>query len=181
MDTPTQKTYIPKLKNLTKTKKEYELAYEDKIYKFEFEVNNNEIKFILTKLSEISYYNYIRKYNYDEIINDLNLSKDFDNIEKIFEYLDIKGCEIFDDIKNKKLVINNKETIILYENENKNEDIIKILIDEINKIKKICNELKNMNEDKENQIKEIKNKLLNLNGINLKYELDKEWQETNIF
>jgi len=93
MDTPTQKTYIPKLKNLTKTKKEYELASEDKIYKFKLELNNNEMIFILTKLSEISYYNYIRKYNYDEIINDLNLSKDlYDNIEKIFEYLDIKVC-----------------------------------------------------------------------------------------
>ena len=141
MDSPTQETYIPKSKNITKTKKEYELVYEDKLYKFELELNNNGINFILTKLSEISYYNYIRKYNYDEIINDLYLSKDlYDNIEKIFEYLDIKECKIFDDNKNKKLVINNKETIILYENENKNEDIIKILIDEINKIKKICNE-----------------------------------------
>ena len=102
MDTPTQKSYIPKLKNITKTKKEYELKYEDKKYNFEIEVNNNELIFILNKLSEMSYYNYIRKYNYNEIINDLNLSKDiYDNIKKIFEYLNIKEYEIYDDNKNK--------------------------------------------------------------------------------
>ena len=65
--------------------------------------------------------------------------------------------------------------------------MIKILIDEINKIKKICNEqskeikeLKNMNEDKDNQIKEIRDKILRDNGINLVYECDKVGDE-NVF
>ena len=81
----------------SKKKKVYELNYEDKKYNFEIEVNNDELIFTLTKLSEISYYNYIRKYNYNEITNDLNLSKDiYNNIEKIFEYLDIKEYEIYD-------------------------------------------------------------------------------------
>ena len=124
------------------------MNYEDKIYNFEIEVNNNESIFILNKLSEISYYNYIRKYNYNEIINDLNLSKDiYDNIEKIFDFLSIKEYEIYDDNKNKKLKINNKEIIILYENENKNEDMIKTLIDELIKLKKYAM----------NKIKKLKN------------------------
>ena len=97
----------------SKKKKVYELNYEDKKYNFEIEVNNNELIFTLTKLSEISYYNYIGKYNYNEITKDLNLSIDiYNNIEKIFEYLDIKEYEIYDDNKNKKLKINNKEIII---------------------------------------------------------------------
>ena len=178
MDTHTE-YYTPKLKNITNTKKEYELNHEDNIYKFEFEANNNEIIFKLTRISEISYYNYIRKYNYNEIINDLNLSKDiYNNIEKIFEYLDIKEYQIFDDNRNKKLKINQKDEIVLYEN--KNEDMMNIMIEEINKIKKICikqedeiKELKKSNEDKDNQIEELKeriNKLIKENEINLIYE-----------
>ena len=125
-------------------KKEYDLYSNNKKYKLTIEIKKEDILFTLEILSEISCYNYINKYKYNNLIKDLNLSIETNNdINKILEYFDSKisknNYKIIDENQNKKLIINNKEIIILKETliYNNNDDIIKILIKEINSIKEI--------------------------------------------
>ena len=150
------------IKTQKEDKKECELEINNKRYKLSIEVKMDEIIFKIRIISEISFYNYIRKYKYNDIIKELNLPKDkYDNLSKILNYF--KEYEIKEDGINKKLIINNKDMIILYKN--KNEEIIEILIEEMNMIKGMNNEqskkiknLEKMNEEKDNKIKEIENK-----------------------
>ena len=113
------------------SKNEYELDAENKKYKLKIEINMDKIIFNLRNISEISYYNYIRKYGYEEIVEEFKLPKDiYSNLRKIFDYFNLREYKIKDANKNKKLIINDKYTIKLYEN--KEKDITDILIDKIN-------------------------------------------------
>ena len=126
--TEEQETIEPEI--VKELKKEYELNDENKKYKLKIELNINEIIFELNLISEISYYTYIKKYKYNEIRKDLNLSYyKYNDITKIYNYFDIKTYKIIDENRNKKIIINDKDIILLYEKENKN--IINILINEI--------------------------------------------------
>ena len=88
-----QETIEPEINK--ELKKEYELNVDNKIYKLKVELNINEIIFELNLISEISYYNYIRKYKYNELIKELNLSNNiYNDIIKIYNYLDIKEYKI---------------------------------------------------------------------------------------
>ena len=58
-------------------------------------MNIDEIIFELNLISEISYYNYIRKYKYNDIIKELGLSNNkYDDIINIYNYFDIKEYKI---------------------------------------------------------------------------------------
>ena len=149
--------------DIANTKIDYEIKCLDKMYKLEIEIFNNEIIFKLSNLNEISFYNYISKYNYEQLIKDLKLN----NIE---QFLDIKEYDIYDDGQNKILQIRNHlEMIILYKNEIKNDEMMKLMIDEINKQGKEIRELKG-----------TINNLIKENGIKLIYECEND-KETNIF
>ena len=154
-------------------KKEYELNQENKKYNLEIELTSNTIIFELKIISEISYYIYSRKYTYNDIIKDLNLSVNiYDDLSKVFEYIEIDEYQIIEENKNKKIKINNKGTILLYEK--KNPDIQKILINElhitkteINKQNEKINELFKINREKDKKIKYLESKC-----NNIKKELD---------
>ena len=196
-----QETIEPENGKEMKLKKEYEWIEENKKYKLKIELNINEIIFELNLISEISYYTYIKKYKYNEIRKDLNLSYyKYNDITKIYNYFDIKTYKIIDENRNKKIIINDKDIILLYENENKN--IINILINEINKMKEInnkqnekINELIKINENQDNKINNLETNYNNLkeelklindiiykkgNVINLIYECEYEGNH-NIF
>ena len=141
-----QETIEPEYEEI---KKEYEMKInEDKL---RIEINNNEIKFIL--MIGISNYKYEKKYKYEEIRKELIL--DYKDIKEVYEYLIKSEYEIKKD--EKKIIINKNKEIELEEKKLKNEEIIKILIDEIKEMKdnsnKRINELIKMNEKKRKENK----------------------------
>ena len=188
-----QETIEPEFEEKKDLEKEFKINEDNKSYQLKIILNNNQILFELNLISEISYYNYIRRYNYYDIMKDLNLSKDkYDNITKIFNHIDNENYKVLDDKNNKKLIINNKDTITLYENKNKYDDIIKILINEINILKEEnkkqnneINKLNTINKEKDDEIKKVVSKYNDLDKrlnitqdllfkkeyeINIKYE-----------
>ena len=64
------------------SKKLYEIKINDN--KLRIEINNDEIIFIL--ILGISYYKYIKKYKYDEIIKELDIL-DYKDINEVYEHL----------------------------------------------------------------------------------------------
>ena len=108
------------------TKKEYEIKKGDN--KIRIEINNDEIIIIL--IIGLSYYKYIKKYKYEEIVKELELYE-YNNIKEIYNYLIKSEYKIINKEKIKKIIINDKEM-----NLNKkiltNEELLKILINEIN-------------------------------------------------
>ena len=128
-----------------KIKREYEMKIDDN--KLRIEINNDEIIFIL--MIGIPEYKYIKKYKYNEIIDELNLLQ-YKNIGHLYEYLIKSEYKIIDE--EKKIIINNKNEIKLNEKILTNEEMIKLLISEIKEIKeknnKRINELIKMNEEK---------------------------------
>ena len=159
-----QETTEPEFMKGIELKKEYELKEENKIYKLKIELDKDEIIFELNLISELSYYNYIKRYEYKDLRKKLNLPENiYNNITKIFNYLDLIEYKIIDGKGNKKIIINNKDKIIL--DENKNKDIINLLINEINNIKEInnkqdekINNLIKLNIEKDTQINNLKSK-----------------------
>ena len=110
-------------------KKEYEINIDDN--KIRIEITNEEITFIL--MIDISYYKYIKKYKYNEIIKELNI--EYKDIEKLYEYLIRSEYKIIKE--KKKIIINNKE-ITMNQKKLTNEEVIKLLIAEIKNIIKKC-------------------------------------------
>ena len=119
--------------------------------KLRIEINNNKISFILT---DISYYKYIKEYNYDEIAQELNLLQ-YKDINSIYNYL-IK-CEFKINNDEKKVIINDKE-VKLNEVLLTNDEIIKILMDEIKNQNNKMNELIKDNKDKDDKINNLEYK-----------------------
>ena len=177
-----QETITPEYEEI---KKEYEIEINNN--KLKIEINNDEIIF---KLLGLSCFKYIKRYKYDEIIKELNILENKD-IKSVYNYLIKSEYKI----KDKKIIINNKNEIELNEKILTNEEMIKILIDEIKEIKEErikekenIKELIKMNENKENEIKILENKynelkekideleenILQKDGINLIYETEKE-------
>ena len=137
-------------------KKEYEIKIDDN--KIRIEITNEEITFIL--MIDISYYKYIKKYKYNEIIKELNI--EYKDIEKLYEYLIRSEYKIIKE--KKKIIINNKE-ITMNQKKLTNEEVIKLLIAEIKEIKEMkvksdkrIDELIKKNEEKEKDINSLKNK-----------------------
>ena len=159
-----QETTKPEFMKGIELKKEYELKEENKIYKLKIELDKDEIIFELNLISELSYYNYIKRYDYNDLRKKLNLPTNiYNNLTKIFNYIDLIEYKIIDGKGNKKIIINNKDKIIL--DENKNKDIINLLINEINNIKEInnkqdekINNLIKLNIEKDTQINNLKSK-----------------------
>ena len=101
-----------------------EIRIDDK--KLEIELDKNKI--IFTLMIGISYNIYQKEYEYEDLIKELNISK---NIKDIYEDI-IKGkVEI---INEDKIRINDKE-IKLYEKKLTTEGIIKVIIEKIKEIK----------------------------------------------
>ena len=63
-------------------KEEYEIRIDDN--KLRIEINNDKI--IFTLILGLSYYKYIKKYKYNEIIKELDIREKKD-IKEIYEYL----------------------------------------------------------------------------------------------
>ena len=139
-----QETIIAEYEDI---KKEYEIKINND--KIRIEINNDEIIFIL--MIGLSYYKYIKKYKYEEIIKEFDLL-DIKDIKEVYEYLIRSKYEIIKE--EKKIIINKNKEIKLEEKIIKSEEMIKILINEINEIKdknnEKINELKILNEEKEN-------------------------------
>ena len=120
--------------------------------KLRIEINNDKIMFIL--ITGISYYKYIKEYNYDEIVKELNLSEN-KNINNIYNDLIKSEYTIISD--EKKIIINDKE-IKLNEKMLTNYEIIRILMDEIKNQDEKINELIKNNEDKDDKINKLEYK-----------------------
>ena len=84
-------------------KSEYKIKINDN--KLRIEMINDEIIFIL--LIDLSY-KYIKKYKYNEIINELNLKENKD-IKELYLYLIKSEYKIIDE--EKKIIINNNKEI----------------------------------------------------------------------
>ena len=117
--------------------------------KLRIEVNNNKIIFTLT--TEISYYKYIKEYDYDEIVKELNLFE-YKDINNIYNYLIKSEYTIIKD--EKKIIINDKE-IKLNEKLLTNDEIIKMIMDEIMNQNEKINELDNLENKRKSEIKLI--------------------------
>ena len=155
-----QKIITPEYEDI---KEEYEIKINNN--KLKIEINNDEIIFLLIK--GLTYFKYIKRYKYEEIIKELNILENND-IKSVYNYLIKSEYKI----KDKKIIINNKNEIELKEKTLTNEEMIKILIEEIkeikeksNKEKERINELIKMNENKENEIKILENKYNELKEI----------------
>ena len=188
--------------------KEYELNLEKDTYLLKIDIISKErISFNIRQINNISYYYFYQEYDYQTLIKELVLpAQHYDNIEKIYKFYDTS-------IEKKKVVLNydkeKKEMILLLkinimfdeiesklylkENQLTNEEMIKILFNEIRDIKTkkllplnpINNENNNIKENTNN--KELINLINNKDDIinklvtkNEKMELQiKELKEEN--
>ena len=148
-----QETIVPESEEI---KEVCEIKINDN--KIKLEINNDEIIFIL--IIRLSYFKYIKRYKLNEIIKELNILENKD-IKNIYNYLIKSEYKI----KDKKIIINNKNEIELKEKTLTNEEMIKILIEEIKEIKEerikekeSIKELIKMNENKVNEIRMLENK-----------------------
>ena len=94
-----QETITPEYEEI---KKEYEIEINDN--KLKIEINNDEILFILNM--GISYYKYIKKYKYEELIKELNILE-YKDIKNIYEYLIKSEYKIINNIIIKILILLN--------------------------------------------------------------------------
>ena len=149
------------------------------------EINNDKIIFIL--ITGISYYKYIREFNYEEAVKELNLFE-YKDIHDIYNYLIKNEYKIIEDERIKKIVINNKE-IILNEKNLSNEELIKLLMAEIKNQNEKIDKLFKMNEEKDDKINKLTeniNELYNIKKdkkkeINLIFTINSEAKEYDIF
>ena len=139
--------------------------------------SNDKLFFKLRKSDSIQLYHYIKEYKYDDILNLLLLhKKHYENLSKIFIFCDKainnKKVSLVYNENKKIMILKLKRTldfeefecdIELNETKIKNEEIFKLLIDEINM-------LKNSKGNNENNkyIEEINN-LTKKNNENEKY------------
>ena len=100
--------------NKIELKKEFELNIDEQKYKIIIELYQDEITFELILESELSCYNYIKRYNYESAIKELNLLKnDYNNLKQIYNYINIKEYKIINKQENKMLILDNKHKILL--------------------------------------------------------------------
>ena len=213
MDAP--KPYSPLLCQKVQRKfletKEYEIPYQGDTYKLIMTTFPEEtINFDIRQTNNITYKYYQKEYTFKDIANTLILPQQlYNNITKVLKYLD-------KEINNKDLIIKKEKNdngvmqivltikkqidyeifeikIIIDEKEINQHDMIRILIEEINNIKKShTNIIPNQNIAKDNnndpnhqkkleeKIKQLEEKLENQNKeiIKIKQERAKEQKET---
>ena len=183
------KASTAKIENETYFKKTYILKNNDKLYRLIVEIKDNEVLFELYSISEISYFNYIGKYDYNDIIKQFKISSSntFDLI-KIFNYIYLQRNQIIEEEEKNlmRIIINKQYEILLYKNKIKNDNMIEILINEINKEKGLVNTLIKSNEEKDNKIEDLKSNHFNLlfsvisRFINLESKIKKLENKINI-
>ena len=130
--------------------KEYELILDKDTYSLVIEIISKEkISFNIRQVNNISYSYFYQEYDYETLIKELVLpAQHYDNIEKIFKFYDIalekKKVVLIYDNEKKAMILSLKITIFFDDIESKlaleekqltNEEMIKILFNEIRDIK----------------------------------------------
>ena len=173
-ETPMQLAIIIGRGNLIESKK-YELKLREDTYSLLIERFENLISFKIRQINNICLYQYFREYKYEDILNLLSLIKNqYGDLSKIFIYFDkmINKQKVFLDYnnQNKLMILKVKRTvdieefecnIELEETKLENDEINKLLIEEIKILK-----MNNNNQEEENKFKEIINNLTEINKQN---------------
>ena len=102
----------------------------------------------------------------------------YNDIKEVYNYLINNKYKIIKE--DKKIILNNKE-IILYEKQLTNEELLKVLVEEIREIK---DDNKNINENREVNKKDNDNEIKKLENIynelkDLAYEVDDDIKNQN--
>ena len=195
-ETPMQLAIIIGRGNLIESKK-YELKLREDTYSLLIERYENLISFKIRQINNICLYQYFREYKYEDILNLLSLIKNqYGDLSKIFIYFDkmINKQKVFLDYnnQNKLMILKVKRTvdieefecnIELEETKLENDEINKLLIDEIkilkmnnnkqieeNKYKEIINNFTEINKQNKEYIKKLEEKIIKLEKTSLNSE-----------
>ena len=156
--------------------KEYELNLDKDTYLLKMDLySNQKISFTIRQTNNISFYYFYKEYSYEELIKNLFLPvQQYDNIKKVFSFYDtaiIKNKVTLIQEKEKKNMILLLKIALFFEdieaklflNEIKltNEEMLKILFDEIRQIKIKGLPTNNKNEKKENINDNNNNEIIN--------------------
>ena len=182
--------------NLIESKK-YELKLREDTYSLLIERFENLISFKIRQINNICLYQYFREYKYEDILNLLSLIKNqYEDLSKIFIYFDkmINKQKVFLDYnnQNKLMILKVKRTvdieefecnIELEETKLENDEINKLLIEEIkilkmnnnkqieeNKYKEIINNFTEINKQNKEYIKKLEEKIIKLEKTSLNSE-----------
>ena len=196
-ETPTPLEIVIGRGNLIESKK-YELKLREDTYSLLIERFENLISFKIRQINNICLYQYFREYKYEDILNLLSLIKNqYGDLSKIFIYFDkmINKQKVFLDYnnQNKLMILKVKRTvdieefecnIELEETKLENDEINKLLIEEIkilkmnnnkqieeNKYKEIINNFTEINKQNKEYIKKLEEKIIKLenNSVNSEY------------
>ena len=195
-ETPMQLAIIIGRGNLIESKK-YELKLREDTYSLLIERYENLISFEIRQINNICLYQYFREYKYEDILNLLSLIKNqYEDLSKIFIYFDkmINKQKVFLDYnnQNKLMILKVKRTvdieefecnIELEETKLENDEINKLLIEEIkilkmnnnkqieeNKYKEIINNFTEINKQNKEYIKKLEEKIIKLEKTSLNSE-----------
>ena len=195
-ETPMQLAIIIGRGNLIESKK-YELKLREDTYSLLIERYENLISFKIRQINNICLYQYFREYKYEDILNLLSLIKNqYEDLSKIFIYFDkmINKQKVFLDYnnQNKLMILKVKRTvdieefecnIELEETKLENDEINKLLIEEIkilkmnnnkqieeNKYKEIINNFTEINKQNKEYIKKLEEKIIKLEKTSLNSE-----------
>ena len=195
-ETPMQLAIIIGRGNLIESKK-YELKLREDTYSLLIERFENLISFKIRQINNICLYQYFREYKYEDILNLLSLIKNqYGDLSKIFIYFDkmINKQKVFLDYnnQNKLMILKVKRTvdieefecnIELEETKLENDEINKLLIEEIkilkmnnnkqieeNKYKEIINNFTEINKQNKEYIKKLEEKIIKLEKTSLNSE-----------
>ena len=171
--------------------KEYELNLDQDTYSLKIEVISKEtISYYLRQINNISFTYYYKEYNYETLVKELVLpAQHYDNIEKIFKFYDTaiekkKVVLNYDKEKNQMILLLNitvflddiESKLCLEPNQITNEQMLKILFNEIRELKaKKFLQVNEPNKPKE----ENNNNIINNDAINKLEEKNKQ-METKI-
>ena len=161
-------------KKLIQTK-EYNYQIKADTFKLKIDAYSNQtIHFYLKQTNKISIYYYEKNFTYDQILNTLNLSKKInDDIIKVFAFYNMaitkKKVILKEDTKKKQMILNMEKeidfvmvqcNIEMDQKQIKNEDMIRIMAEEINKINNIqTNNVTSKNDKNDERIYKIEEKL----------------------
>ena len=161
-------------KTLLQTK-EYEYQINSDTYTLRINAYSDQtIQFYLKQTNKIPIYYYEKNFTYDQIINTLKLMKElYNDITKVFSFYDIsitkKKIILKEDIKKKQMILNMQKeidymliqcNIEMDQKQLKNEDMIQIITEEINKLKNIQKiNTENQNQKNEEKVNKIEAKL----------------------
>ena len=195
-ETPMQLAIIIGRGNLIESKK-YELKLREDTYSLLIERFENLISFKIRQINNICLYQYFREYKYEDILNLLSLIKNqYGDLSKIFIYFDkmINKQKVFLDYnnQNKLMILKVKRTVDieefecnleLEETKLENDEINKLLIEEIkilkmnnnkqieeNKYKEIINNFTEINKQNKEYIKKLEEKIIKLEKTSLNSE-----------